>query len=85
MPITAWFFITAALTAEALKRDNCTLAVLAGVAFGLALVSKINALFLPVLLVPWALLWRRRQWKKLVPPLLIIRIGQLENMIERLT
>jgi len=65
MPITAWFFVTAGLTAEAMRRRSWWWTALAGVAFGLALLSKVNALFLPVLLVPWVLLWHRSQWPKL--------------------
>jgi len=64
MPITAWFFFTAALAAVALTRDSWPWTALAGIAFGLALLSKINALFLPLLLLPWALIWHRRSWPK---------------------
>jgi len=72
MPVTAWFFITVALMARALQRGSGALAVLAGVAFGLALLSKVNAFFIPVLLIPWALIWRRKQWVKVAAPLLVI-------------
>ena len=65
MPITAWFFITAALTAEALRRDSWGWTAAAGLSFGLALMSKLNAFFLPVLLVPWGLAYYRRRWGKL--------------------
>jgi len=72
MPITAWFFITAALAGVALRRNSWPWAVLAGVSFGVALLSKVNAFFLPVLLVPWALIWHRREWPKLVVALGLI-------------
>jgi hypothetical protein len=72
MPVTAWFFITAALTAEALRRESCALAALSGVAFGLALLSKVNAFFIPILLIPWGLIWYRRQWQRMLLPLLVI-------------
>ena len=71
MPVAAWFFITAALAAKALRDDSWPWTILTGVAFGLALSSKVNALFLPVLLLPWGLLWYRRRWLKLVAALLI--------------
>ncbi len=72
MPITAWFFITAALTAEALRRNSWGWTVLAGIAFGLALLSKMNAFFLPVLLLPWGLIWHRQRWPKLLAVLLVM-------------
>ncbi len=72
MPITAWFFITAALTAEALRRNSWRWSILAGIAFGLALMSKLNAFFLPILLLAWGLLFYRRQWLKLAVPLVFI-------------
>ena len=71
MPIAAWFFTTTAVTAWAMSRRSWPLTVLAGVAFGLALTAKVNAFFLPVLLVPWALLYHRRHWAKLVAVLLV--------------
>lgn len=71
MPIAAWFFITAALTAEAVRRDSWVWTAWAGVAFGLALLAKVNAFFLPVLLVPWILAWHRSKWPKLLIALLI--------------
>jgi 4-amino-4-deoxy-L-arabinose transferase-like glycosyltransferase len=71
MPIACWFFVTAAVTAYAMKRGSWWLAAPAGVAFGLALMSKLNAFFLPVLLVPWGLLYHRRQWPRLAGVLLI--------------
>ncbi len=71
MPVAAWFFITAALTAEALRRNSWGWTAVAGVAFGLALLSKMNAFFLPVLLLPWGLIWYRRQWTKLVAVLAV--------------
>lgn len=72
IPIVAWFFITVALTAEAMRRDSWWWAVLAGIAFGLALLSKMNAFFLPVLLLPWGLIWHRRQWAKLVVAVFVV-------------
>jgi len=72
MPITAWFFITAALTAEALRRDSWGWTAAAGLSFGLALMSKLNAFFLPVLLVPWGLAYYRRRWAKLAVALGVI-------------
>lgn len=71
MAIACWFFVTCALTACALRRDSWALAALAGVAFGLALMAKLNAFFLPVVLIPWALLYHRRQWSKLLAVLAI--------------
>lgn len=72
MPIAAWFFVTAALTAVALARDSWAWTVLAGLAFGLALLSKMNAFFLPALLLPWGLIYHRRRWPKLLAATLAI-------------
>jgi 4-amino-4-deoxy-L-arabinose transferase-like glycosyltransferase len=71
MPIACWFFVTCALAAWAMRRGSWGLAVTAGVAFGLALMAKLNAFFLPVLLLPWGLLYHRRQWTKLLVFLVI--------------
>jgi 4-amino-4-deoxy-L-arabinose transferase-like glycosyltransferase len=71
MAITAWFFVTAAMLAWAMRRASWPLAVLAGVALGLALMAKLNAFFLPVLLLLWVLLYHRRQWPKLVAMLVV--------------
>jgi 4-amino-4-deoxy-L-arabinose transferase-like glycosyltransferase len=71
MVITAWFFITTALTAEAMRRGSWWYAALAGVAFGLALLAKVNAFFLPVLLVPWGLVCHRQHWPKLLAVMLM--------------
>ncbi len=71
MPIACWLFLTAALTAIALERDSWNWTALAGLAFGLALGSKVNAFFLPFLLIPWALIWYRARWPKLATVLLI--------------
>jgi len=71
MPIACWFFVTCALAAWAMRRGSWGLAVLAGVAFGLALMAKLNAFFLPVLLLPWGLVYHRRQWPKLVAVVVI--------------
>jgi 4-amino-4-deoxy-L-arabinose transferase-like glycosyltransferase len=65
MPIAAWFFIAAALTSHALSRDSWQWSLLAGLAFGFALMSKLNAFFLPVLLIPWGLIYHRSRWPKL--------------------
>ena len=72
MIIACWFFITSAITAEALRRNSWRWAALAGLAFGLALMSKLNAFFLPVLLLPWGLVYYRGRWPKLVVPLVVI-------------
>jgi len=72
MPITAWFFITVALTSRALSRNSWRWTVLAGIAFGLALMSKMNAFFLPLLLLPWGLVYYRSRWPKLLALLLLI-------------
>jgi hypothetical protein len=72
MPIACWFFITAAVTAEAMRRNSWRWAAAAGLAFGLALMSKLNALFLPILLLPWGLVYYRDRWPKLVVPLFVI-------------
>ncbi|MBN1461829.1 MAG: glycosyltransferase family 39 protein, partial [Armatimonadetes bacterium] len=72
MPIACWFFITAAMTAEALRRNSWKWAALAGICFGLALMSKLNAFFVPVLLLPWGLVYYRDRWPKLVVALAII-------------
>ena len=69
--IMTWFFLTAALMAVALERDSWKWTVAAGIAFGLALDAKVNAFFLPFLLVPWGLIWYRARWSKLVAALLI--------------
>ena len=72
MPIAAWFFITAALTAEAMERDSWVWVWLAGLAFGLALLSKINAFFLLPLLFVWGLGWHRASWPRLVFALVML-------------
>jgi len=71
MPIACWFFVMCALAAWAMRRGSWGLAVLAGVAFGLALMAKLNAFFLPVVLVPWGLLYHRRQWPRLLAVVVI--------------
>jgi len=75
MPVTAWFFITTALVRAGLRKKSWPLALSAGIAFGLALLSKMNAFFLPLLLLPWGLIWYRGRWPKLVVPLLVIGPG----------
>ncbi|HUU53900.1 MAG TPA: glycosyltransferase family 39 protein [Armatimonadota bacterium] len=72
MPVACWFFITVALTAQALRRNSWAWAVLAGLAFGFALMSKLNAFFLPILLLPWGLAYYRRRWAKPVVALVLI-------------
>jgi hypothetical protein len=72
MPIAAWFFITAALMSHALKRNSWPWALLAGLAFGFALMSKLNAFFLPVLLLPWGLVYHRARWPKMLAALLLV-------------
>lgn len=65
MPIMAWFFIAAVTGACALRRRSWPWAIIAGVVFGIALAAKLNAFFLPVLLLTWGLLYYRSQWPKL--------------------
>jgi len=72
MPIACWFFVTAALTAQAARRDSWGWAALAGLAFGFALMSKLNAFFLPLLLLPWGLACYRKSWAKLAVALVVI-------------
>jgi 4-amino-4-deoxy-L-arabinose transferase-like glycosyltransferase len=72
MPVAAWFFITAALMGVALRRNSWGWAVLSGIAFACALMSKVNAFFIPVLILVWGLIWYRRRWPKLVVPLVVI-------------
>ena len=72
MAITAWFFITAALTAEALRRDSWPWTAAAGLSFGLALMAKLNAFFLPAMLIPWGLVYYRTRWPKLAAALVLI-------------
>ncbi|MFB3881204.1 MAG: ArnT family glycosyltransferase [Armatimonadota bacterium] len=74
MPVACWFFVTAVLAARAMRRRSWPLAVLAGIAFGLALLSKLNAFFLPILLILWAAIFHRNQWPKLI---LMIALGPL--------
>ncbi len=71
MPIACWFFVAAAMTAWAIRRDSWGLVVLAGITFGVALAAKVNAFFLPFVLVPWALIYHRRQWPKLIAVLVV--------------
>ncbi len=71
MPITSWFFIAAALGAIALQRGSWGYTILAGLAFGLALLAKLNAFFLPVLLIVWGLIYYHKQWVKLLTILII--------------
>jgi 4-amino-4-deoxy-L-arabinose transferase-like glycosyltransferase len=72
MPIAAWFFITAALAAVAAERNSWPWAVAAGAAFGIALAAKVNAFFLPILLIPWVLIWHRKSWPKVAVALALI-------------
>ncbi len=72
MPVTAWFFITIALLAEALRRERFRLAALGGVSFGLALLAKINAVFIPFVIAPYGLIWWRCRWRQWLLPLLAI-------------
>ncbi len=73
MPITAWFFMTAALSAEALRRNSWRWTLAAGVAFGFALMSKLNAFFLPILLLAWCLIYHRERWPK--PVVIALLVG----------
>ena len=74
MPIACWFFVTAAIVAWAMRRSSWPLAVLAGVAFGLALLAKLNAFFLPIVLIVWTAIFHRKQWPKLIP---MVALGPL--------
>jgi 4-amino-4-deoxy-L-arabinose transferase-like glycosyltransferase len=70
--VASWFFVATALLATALRRNSWWWAVLGGMAFGAALMSKVNAFFLPVLMLIWGLIWYRRRWPKLVVALFLI-------------
>lgn len=72
MPIAAWFFVAAALLAVGMERNSWGWALLGGGAWGLALLAKMNAFFLPLLLLPWALLWHRRASLKLLVALALV-------------
>jgi len=56
----AWFLTVAAFT-RAIERGSHRAAALAGVCFGLALLTKINAVFLPLVLLGWGLWFHRRR------------------------
>jgi hypothetical protein len=54
-------------------RVRTSLAVVAGLLWGVALLTKLNAIFLPLVLVPWALWYWRRQ--AVTPILLLLALG----------
>ena len=60
----AWFLAVAAF-ARAIERGSHRAAALAGACFGLALLTKINAIFLPIVFAAWGLAFHRR--RALVP------------------
>lgn len=71
VPMAATWFICAATFVEAV-RGRWTWRVLAGVAFGLALLTKINAFALPPILCIWGLAYFRR---KAIPACLLLGLG----------
>lgn len=54
------------------EHDTWRWAVIAGVAFGLALLTKLNAFFLPIMVIAWAVLCARHMLGKAAVALLII-------------
>jgi len=68
LPTALVWFLSVWAFVRALERPGIGREVLSGMTFGAALLTKINAVFIPVILVPWALMaWRRRA----IRPLLI--------------
>jgi len=68
LPMALTWFLSVWAFVRALERPGIGREVLAGVAFGAALLTKMNAIFLPVMLTPWALVVYRR---RAIRPLLI--------------
>lgn len=85
LPLTFFYFLAVILFARALKRwdelkfrGRILAALLSGVGLGLALLTKINAAFLPLALWPWAFIYYRKKalWpvisSALIAPLIFI-------------
>ena len=71
LPVAAAWFATAFAFAKGIHSRRW--AVAAGVLFGAALLTKINAVIIPLPLVAWAIIFHRR--KAIVPSLLLLAIG----------
>ncbi len=64
-PIMALSFFTVVLVFLAARHDSPWLCVAAGVVFGLALGTKLNSFFIPLIVLPWLLClrkWRLAAW-----------------------
>jgi len=73
MPVAALWAATAALVRPSLKKPVNCLGL--GVVFGLALLTKINAVFIPFAVIPWLLLFGRR--RSLLPIAALVVLGPL--------
>ncbi len=60
VPVMSMMLITVALMFAAVRRNSLALAALSGLAWGVALSCKINALFVPLIVGAWILLFHRR-------------------------
>ncbi|MBM3500569.1 MAG: hypothetical protein FJX74_18085, partial [Armatimonadetes bacterium] len=59
VPVMSMMLVTVALMFAAVRRNSLPLAALSGLAWGVALGCKINALFVPFILGAWVLLFHR--------------------------
>jgi 4-amino-4-deoxy-L-arabinose transferase-like glycosyltransferase len=70
VPVAFFWFVTAALAARGLREGGW--AALAGLVFGLGLLTKINAVFIPLPVLAWAVaVAPRKAWKLVVSILLL--------------
>jgi len=73
VPMAFFWFLAVASFARALERGSHRASALAGVCFGLALLTKINAVFLPLVLVGWGVWFHRR--RAIAPLLWTLALG----------
>ena len=71
-PIAALSLLTIIAFLRLAEHDSFRWAAIAGVAFGLALLTKLNAFFLPIMVIAWALLCARHALPKAALALFVI-------------
>jgi len=72
VPIMSMMLLSLLVAEAASRRPGWGLTVLAGVVWGLTLACKVNAVFVPLFLVPWLVLFRRKAALKLTASLFLI-------------
>lgn len=71
-PVAALSVVTVITFLRMAEQDSWRWAAGAGVVFGLALLTKLNAFFLPIIVIPWAVLCARRALPKAALALFVI-------------